>query len=214
MPYQVKGLEVYGDLYSVASGPLFHFGVDTALFFIKSNDYSIFKVTPNKVEHSFHFVFPLINALPADFVSNAAYKGKRFQYLKDHKDAIYGIGNCFLVGDNLTFKVTNSNLVTEKQSSMIYNLKSGTIIGLGHITTDELSYFLPVADHKMLNYTGFVASDGEYVYSSFPSMTMFNAHEENKGKNISYNKVLADYFSNGKNVDNPVIVQIKLKNQL
>ena len=214
MPYQVKGLEVQGDLFSVASGPLFHFGIDTALFFIKSNDYNIFKLTPNKVEHSYQFIFPLINALPSDFVFNNAYKDKRMQYLKDHPDAIYGIGNCFLVGDNLTFKVTNRNMVTEKQSSIIYNLKSGSLIGLGHITTDELSYFLPVADERMLNYTGFVASDGKYLYSSFSSMTMFNAYEDNQVKNIKYNKVLADYFSRGKNIDNPVIVQIKLKDQL
>lgn len=214
MPYQVKGLEVYGDLYSVASGPLFHFGVDTALFFVKSNDYNIFKVTPNTVEHSYRFIFPLINALPADFVFNSTYKGKRMQYLKDHPDAIYGLSNCFLLGDNLTFKATNKNSVTEKQSSMIYNLKSGTLIGLGHITTDALSYFLPVADHKMLNYTGFVASDGKHVYSSFPSMMLFQTHEENLDKNIKYSKVLNDYFSKGKKEDNPVIVQIRLKDQL
>ena len=214
MPYQVKGLETEGDIMGVASGPLFHFGIDTAVFFVKNNDYNIFKVTPSKVEHSYQFIFPLINALPSDFVFNSAYKDKRFQYLKDHRDAIYGIGNCFLVGDNLTFKATNSNMVTERQSSMIYNLKSGTLIGLGNVTTDALSYFLPVADHKMLNYTGFVASDGKYVYSSFSSIAMFNAYEDNKDKNIKYNKVLADYFSKGKNVDNPVIVQIKLKDQL
>ncbi|WP_449438728.1 hypothetical protein [Pedobacter steynii] len=214
MPYQVKGLEVYNDIMGVASGPLFYFGVDTAVFFIKNNDYNIFKVTPTTVEHSYHFIFPLINALPVDFVFNSMYKNKRMQYLKDHADAIYGISNCFLMGDNLTFKATNSNMGFERQSSMIYNLKSGSLIGLGRITTDTLSYFLPVADDKMLNHTGFVASDGKYVYSSFPSVVMFQAHETNQDKNIKYNAVLADYFAKGSMENNPVLVQIKLKDDL
>jgi hypothetical protein len=213
-PYQVKGLEVEGDILGVASGPLFYFGVDTAVFFVKNYDYNIFKVTPTTVERSYHFIFPLINAIPPDFIYNNAYKGKRMQYLKDHPDAIYGLSNCFLLGDNLTFKATNRTMDFKKQSSMIYNLKSGTLIALGQITTDALSYFLPVADDQMLNYSGFVASDGKYVYSSFPSVVMFQAHETNQDKNIKYNQVLNEYFSKGKKENNPVLVQIKLKDQL
>lgn len=211
--YQVKGLEIEGDIMSVASGPLFHYGTDTAVFFTKHYDYNIFRITPHTVELAYKFIFPLINVLPADIITNSGYKDKRMKYLKDHPDAIYGLGNCFRTGNNLSFKATNST-IDFKQSSMIYNLKSGSVIGLGHITTDALSYFLPVADDQMYNFTGFIASDGKYLYSSFSSVRMFEAREAITDKNIKYNPVLSDYFSKGKKEDNPVLVQIKLKDDL
>jgi hypothetical protein len=212
-PYKVKGLEVDGDIMGVSSGPLYHYGNDTAVFYTKHYDYNIFRLTPHTIQRAYKLILPLINVLPSDIITNSSYKDKRMKYLKDHPDAIYGLGNCFQTGDNLTFKATNSN-GQSKLSTLIYNLKSGSVIGLGHITTDELSYFLPVADDRMYSYTGFVASDGKSLYSSFASIIMFQAHEANQDKGIKYNPVLNDYFSKGKKEDNPVIVQIKLKNDL
>jgi len=212
-PYQVKGLEINGDIMSVASGPLFHYGADTAVFFTKHYDYNIFRITPHTVELVYKFIFPLVNVLPADMITNSSYKDKRMKYLKDHPDAIYGLGNCFQTGNNLTFKATNSTS-DFRHSSIIYNLRSGSVIGLGHITTDALSYFLPVADDQMYNFTGFIASDGKYLYSSFSSVKMFQAREVSADKNIKYNPVLSGYFSKGKKEDNPVLVQIRLKDDL
>lgn len=212
-PYKVKGLEVDGDIMGVSSGPLYYYGNDTAVFYTKHYDYNIFRLTPHTIQRAYKLILPLINVLPGDIITNSSYKDKRMKYLKDHPNAIYGLGNCFQTGDNLTFKATNSN-GQSKLSTLIYNLKSGSVIGLGHITTDELSYFLPVADDRMYSYTGFVASDGKNLYSSFPSIIMFEAHAANQNKGIKYNQVLNDYFSKGKKEDNPVLVQIKLKDEL
>lgn len=213
-PYQTKNLPMeVGDYMGVASGPLFDYGKEGELFYIKPNEYKVFKLRPDSVQLAYKFLFPLLNALPADFTTSLAYKDKRMQFLKDHPYAIYGIGNCFLLGNNLTFKATNSNYDT-KNSSLIYNLNSGTSIALGQITTDRLSYFLPLADDRMLMNTGFIASDGQVVYSSFSSMEMFQANESNAGKNIKYNSILSNYFSTGKKEDNPVLVEIKLKEDL
>ncbi|WP_285055066.1 6-bladed beta-propeller [Pedobacter ginsengisoli] len=212
-PYQVKGLEVDGDIMGVASGPLFYYGNDTAVFYTKHHDYNIFRLTPHTIQRAYKLILPMINVLPSDIITNSNYKDKRMKYLQEHPDAIYGLGNCFLTGNNLTFKATSS-MGQSKLSTIIYNLKSGSAIGLGHITTDELSYFLPVADDRMYSYTGFVASDGKNLYSSFSSITMFQEHEANQNKGIKYNQVLNDYFNKGKKEDNPVLVQIKVKDDL
>ncbi|WP_214225571.1 6-bladed beta-propeller [Pedobacter sp. B4-66] len=213
-PYQAEGLSVSEEVMSAGSGPFFSYGVDSAVFFVKPNDYNIYKASPNTVEHAYRFLFPLVNSLPKDFLFNNDFKGKRFKYLQDNPNAIFALSNCFQIGDNLIFKVNCLNNDFRNQSSMIYNLKSGSLIALGHITTDAMSYFLPIADDRMAGYTGFVAGDGKYLYSTFSSIDMFQIHEDNKDKNVKYNRVLIDYFGKGSGEDNPVLVQIKLKDNL
>ncbi|NRF40945.1 6-bladed beta-propeller [Pedobacter foliorum] len=213
-PYQAEGLSISEEVMSAGSGPFYNYGVDSAVFFVKPYDYNIYKAAPNTLKHAYRFLFPLVNSLPKDFLFNNEYKGKRFKYLQDNPDAIFALSNCFQVGDNLVFKANCFNNDFNKQASMIYNLKSGSLIALGHITTDAMSYFLPVADDRMTGYTGFVASDGKYLYSSFSSVYMFQTHEENKDKNVKYNRVLIDYFGKGSGENNPVLVQIKLKDDL
>ncbi|WP_214225569.1 hypothetical protein [Pedobacter sp. B4-66] len=111
-------------------------------------------------------------------------------------------------GNNLLFYISKFHPV-----NLIYNLKSGASIDVDHILTDSSTYFLPV-NSKYYHTFPLSACDGEFVYTSFSSAVMFDAHEENKDKNIKYNSILSSYFTKRNKTDNPVILKFKLKEKL
>lgn len=45
-------------------------------------------------------------------------------------------------------------------------------------------------------------------------LQMFDAHAENSDKTVDYTPALKSYFNKGSKTDNPVILQIKLKDNL
>ncbi|RZK46795.1 MAG: hypothetical protein EOO94_02015 [Pedobacter sp.] len=96
----------------------------------------------------------------------------------------------------------------------MYNLNSGTVIDFDKILTDQTTYFLPVNKGKYYHTFPLAACDGESIYTSFPSVNMFDAHNENSDKAVKYTTALQTYFTKGSKTDNPVILQIKLKDNL
>jgi hypothetical protein len=191
---------------------LSYFGSDTTLFYSEYFNYRVNTITPNTITRTYQFVFPLSMTLPSDFNTNAAYDVGLNDYLNSHKELIYCINNFYKGGNNLLFEASNRDY-NSKNRSLIYNLKSGTLVSFEHITPDDMSFFLPIYGGDFDN-QGIQAFDGEYAYTSIPSITMFKANDDNKDKKVKYNPVLADYFSKGTKRDNPVIVQFKVKDNL
>jgi len=195
-------------------GPLTYYGNDTTLFYAEYYKYKIYTVTPNTIKLTYKFIFPLTSTLSPGFYKNTMYTDSVIKYLDYHKDQISIINNCYKAGDNLVFEAHSLNY-DSKERNLIYNLKSGGLIAYEHISPDEKSFFLPVyADETNFKNNGLAACDGKYIYTSMSSLTMFKAHEDNDGKNITYSPALAAYFKNGNRKDNPVILQFKLKDNL
>lgn len=207
-PYDVQGLKITGDYFDAGSG-LSETGMDTAALFTRSNDYSIFKVSNSKVQQLYTLIFPLINAVPKNFLTDTTYNGKRKKMYEENPNLIYSLSNCQLAGSNLLFHVGKLYPL-----NLVYGLKSGTVIDFDKILTDESTYFLPVNKGKYYHNFPLAACDGESIYTSFSSIQMFEAHEENSGKAVNYNPALEAYFTKGSKTDNPVILQIKLKDNL
>ncbi len=72
---------------------------------------------------------------------------------------------------------------------------------------------LPIFGYNF-DFYGLDACDGTYCYNSVPSVSMFKALQDNKDKNIKYNQTLTDYFAKATRNNNPVIVQLKVKDAL
>lgn len=202
------------DVSSPGIGPLTNFGNDTTFFFSKLYDYSIYTVTPGKIALSYKFIFPFSSSLPNNFLRSFNLDGGIIPYIYSHKETIFWINNCYKTGNNLLFEA--SVFGSYNEDNLIYNLKSGNLIAYKHILPDEHSFFLPIYDPLGISFsnTGIAACDQIYIYTSVSSLSMFIARDENKSRKIKYTPILTEYLTKGNKSDNPVILQLKLKENL
>ncbi|TCD00921.1 6-bladed beta-propeller [Pedobacter psychroterrae] len=210
-PYDVQEYKYAEDNYP--SYPTFtNAGNDTSFLYTKPGEYNIYKVTPNTVRQLFKILLPMFSSLPAGYVRDSAFRDNRRKFIENNKNIIYMLNHCYLLEDNLVFKAHTWN-GNDRQSNLLYNLKSGMLFSYDNILTDDKTFFLPI--HEAVRVVrGFLASDGKQVYCQFSSVEMFRAWEQNKDKKPVYNEVLKHYFSKGSDRDNPVLLRIKFKNQL
>lgn len=209
-PYQIAEYK-YADGNWGADPAFTYAGNDTSFFYTKPSEYNIYKVTPSAIQQSFRFILPIFSSFPKGYVTDRTYHEKREKYVKTNKGVVYALGGCYLLGDNLIFKLYFWN--SDAKSNLIYNLKSGMLISYDDVLTDEKTYFLPTIETQQ-RIRGFLACDGKLVYSQFSSVEMFRAREQNKDKKPVYNQVLQQYFNKGSDRANPVLLKIKLKDKL
>lgn len=201
---------------STGVGPLSSFGVDTAFFYCWPYRYRVYTITPHTIQYTYKLIFPMQSSLPNDYPINEEIKKNDFQYIQNHPNQIFAINNFYRVNDNLLFKtgIWGSN----DEDNLIYNLKSGTLIAYKHILQDERSYFLPIYDNtnggSSFSKSGLLACYDGYIYTSASSLGMFQYHEKYADKKAAYPPALAEYFKKRSKRDNPVIIQLKLKDQL
>ncbi|THU41215.1 6-bladed beta-propeller [Niastella caeni] len=193
--------------------PFYESGNNSTIFFCRPYDYSIYRLTPDTVQKAFSCVFPLVNTLPDDFTTNASYIGKRFMHLETYPQQISDIAYTYQIGNNLFFRLGRKAF--DRNQSFIYNLQSNNLLSLGRITPDSLSCFLPIMDEGVeFMVKNFLACDGNYLYTSYSSLTMFQAHLNTAGRNAQFSDELKKYFATGNKKQNPVIVQLKPKENL
>lgn len=194
--------------------PLTSFGSDTSFFYSKAYANSIYTITPHTIKLSYKIFLPLLNSVPTDFLSNSDYTGKRLSYLMKNQSEIYAINNFYKVNNNLLFEATSA--AANDEDNLIYNLHSGSLIAYKHIQPDMRSFNLPIYEKNSANFenNGLVACDGKYIYTSISSLGMFKAKDLNKTAQIKYNEPLTLYFQKSTRKDNPVLVQLKLKDEL
>jgi len=201
---------------SQGKGPLTAFGNDTTFFYSKPYAYSLYTITPNTIKLAYKFVFPASVSLPRDFYTNPEYNANRIGYFQKNTNQYFSLNNCYLSGYNLLFEVNAWNSYNSKENSLIYNLKSGTLIAYKHIQLDEKSYYLPIIDEAGYSSDNkkIIACTGKYLYTSISSLAMFKANENSADKNVKYTPELTEYFKKSSRRDNPVIIEMKLKNEL
>lgn len=194
--------------------PITDYGVKDELFFISHYDYNIYKVTPKKLSLAYKIIFPANNSLPPDFIDNPEYKGKRMEYFEKNPKVFYAMGGTYKTGNNLYFKVNNWSWGSAEKKAFIYNLKSNAITSISDIGPDSLSQFLPVTDagiHYSFSNSGFHLFEKNYFYTSYSSLLLFKFKEESESKNRKYDPVLTEYFRTQNKKSNPVIIQLKPK---
>lgn len=202
------------DMFVGNGSGLYDRGNDSSLFFIKPHTYNIYEITPNALALKYRFVFPSEISLPMDFLSSAAYKNKRIQYLKKNDKIIYGIGNTYLVGENLFFKTNVFEYNNITRDEFILNLKTRSLVSIADMQPDSLSNFLPVTDSGLafdFKQRGFLLYRDGYFYTSYSSLILMKLKEQNAAKKIEYDKLLKSFFSTGNSRSNPVLIRLKPK---
>jgi len=203
-----------GDQFYTGGESITDYGVKDELFFVNFYEYNIYKITPTKLSLAYRIIFPANNSLPSDFKENPIYKGKRREYFDKFPKAYYAIGSAYQFGNNLYFKVSNWTWGSNERKAFIYNLQNNMVTSISDIEPDSLSQFLPVTDagvHYDFANKGFHLFDGQYFYTSYSSLALFNFKEQNEGKDRKYDPALTAYFKTQNKKSNPVIIQLKPK---
>ncbi|MGF7081126.1 6-bladed beta-propeller [Mucilaginibacter sp. UYCu711] len=190
---------------------------DTAFYYSKPYYTNIYTIKPDAINLSYKFIFPFYVSIPGDFATNPDYKKKQIEYIQKHPKAIYCITNFYQMKNNLVFRTATWGW-DNKEDNLIYNLKTGTLIAYKHILQDERSNFLPIYDDSnggnTFNNSGILACTGGYLYTSASSLGMFQYREKYADQKAKYPPALDNYFKKGSRKDNPVIMQLKLKDEL
>lgn len=195
-------------------GRVYDYGNPDEFLFIKNYQYNIYKLTSRKLSLAYQIFFPAANSLPMDYGTNPIYKGKAFDYYEKNRDAFYEMTNSYLHFNNLYFQVRNFNWSRDEKKAFIYNLKTTELTSIADIEPDSTSQFLPVTDlASQYDFTnkGFLIVSPEYFYTSYSSLTLFTAKEQNEEKNRKYDAVLTQFFKTQNKKSNPVIIQLKPK---
>ncbi|MBO9152193.1 6-bladed beta-propeller [Chitinophaga sp. GCM10012297] len=212
MPYTAAESKI--DVLSTAVSPLKPTADDTVFLFTKPYDYLVYSITPSSIALAYKFIFPQSFSLPDDFLVNRIYEQKRIAFVQKNKSLIFSLNNFYKLGHNLLFRA--SAYTSSMEDNLIYNLASGSLIAYKRILPDEMSFFLPICDKVTSNFEniGIAYSDGTYIYTSLSSLSLFNGKEEAKDKKVAYPETLKRYFNKSTSTSNPVILRLKLKEEL
>ncbi|KIA92232.1 hypothetical protein OC25_17490 [Pedobacter kyungheensis] len=179
-----------------------------------TNDYAldIFEVRPPGLQLAYKISMPIKNVLPKNFMEDPKYFGylKRNNFFKENPDVIYALRNISQFYDQLWFQLSSS----KETRSFIYNLKTNGFFNIKNIEPDQLSSYLPITDEgatfNFANY-GILLHKDQYIYNSIPSLAMFIFKDQNTNKQVIYPEALDNYFKTENRKSNPVIVQLRPK---
>jgi hypothetical protein len=174
----------------------------SVLFYTRPFNYDVYRVDSNGVNSTFRFIFPMSYSLPSHF-SDSTFNGKRRGYLDQQLNTIYSLSDLYQVGKHLIFSAHNSSFSTN--SPYLYNLESGSLFFLDHISPDSTNSFLPLSDNIIL------AADTVSVYTSVAGYEMFESREKEKARKPVYTQTLQKFFKTQNRNSNPVIVKLIVK---
>lgn len=128
-------------------------------------------------------------------------------FYRQYKDRTNGIAYLKSTGNYISFVLNKSSFYTSFDN-YVYASQSNMLYSWGHISPDSLSYFLPV------NVSFIEAMSEDHVYSVMPSYILFQSKNNLTDKSWEHSPVLKEYFTNQTRKSNPVIVELKLKDDL
>jgi hypothetical protein len=181
--------------------------------YFRPYDYNIYQLNSDSLWINYTFILPQNISLPGDFRSNPIYYGRRINFLlRENKELVYNISHFYKLGNLLFFRFGNGN--ANINNSFIFSLQTSTLFAVDHIASDSSNYFLPIFlsyGHPSITFANanFLTTDGTYIYTTAPSLDMFEAKNVTANKHIQYSGSLKSYFDKRNKDDNPVIIQIK-----
>lgn len=202
------------DIYYESHSVFYKTTNDTTAIFCQPYDYSVYLLSSNgRLSKKVTFLFPLANSLPDNFNQDTLLRGRRITYLRNHKDKFYGISYFYQFGNNYVFKLDHMSY----PDTYVYNTQSKNLYCIQRISPDSSNYYLPVSD--ILGFVDFANSnfltrDNKYLYTSVSSLQMFKAKSVTTDKHPKYPVALKKYFATQSRKSNPVIIQVKLKENL
>ena len=196
------------------SPKFFSYGVPDEMFFINLYDFDIYRVSPSNLSLAYRIIFPAVNTLPKDFISNPIYLKKKGEFFRSNPKVFYRTHFAYLIGDNLYLQMSCFAPPSEAKKAIIYNLKTTEMTSLQDLQPDSLSQFLPVNDaggfYDFAN-RGFHLLKDDYLYTSYSSLAMFSFKSQLGDKQQPFSPLMQQYFKTQDKKSNPVIVQLKPK---
>ncbi|MCD2425031.1 6-bladed beta-propeller [Niabella pedocola] len=202
-PYNKKTESVY--YYSGASQcSIIPTQNDSVLFVTRPFQYEIYTLTPSAITESYKLMLPMDNAVPASFFNaDFSSRGEMDTYKMEHPSYAHKIENVIRF-KNLMFFDLN---LFKGYNRYLFDNKTNLIYDYNKISSDSSSYFLPVS--------GVIKSfDEAHIYLSLSAKSMFNAKKSSEYRNPQYDDVLTRFFATRKETDNPVLIQLKPKEDL
>lgn len=136
------------------------------VLFIQPYDNVIYQLTDKgQPKAKYQLVFPLDNALPIDFLTNAKYDGQRMKFVQDRNPSphnqnvtplFYKIENTYEVYDWLTVKLTGfRSLLYHTKTGELYDLSRTEFTNWGFSNTKPLVNILAVDKNALLSSVDF-----------------------------------------------------------
>ncbi len=177
---------------------------DSVLLVTRPFQYEIYTLTPSAITESYKLILPMENAVPASFFNTGfSSRGEMDMYKMEHAKYAEKIQNVIRF-KNLMFFDLN---LFRGYNRYLFDNKTNLIYDYNKISSDSSSYFLPVS--------GVIKSfDEEHIYLSISAKSMFNAKKSSEYRDPQYDEVLTRFFETRKETDNPVLIQLKPKEDL
>lgn len=210
LPVDFRYAALSNDLYRHMSY-LTYSGNPWQCLYIPDFDYRVQELDTAGIRHTYQFIFPLEYSIPDNFGYDSSYTGRRRAYLEG-KNVFTQLWNVYKTGDYLVVDLRCPCSGWETTMfTLLYSLKTTRVITLDRVSPDATTSWLPVSGYGR---SELLASDGQYLYTSYPSLTMFAAKEAADEKQAAYSPVLKNYFTTQDRKSNPVIVQLRPKANL
>lgn len=187
---------------------------DNALFH-KHYSNTLYEVDSTGIKNIYPIIFPMKYSLPADFATDSLYNTQAAvnEFLEyEHPYFIFDLENTYRIDDKLLFRTISYALMHHqiKDYDFLYSLSKDVLYSLDRIEPDSLCYYLPISGSNCK----VLARDSKHIYMSLPAVDVFNSREANSKRHPEYSPVLQNYFNNQNRKGNPVIVQLKFKENL
>ena len=203
-PYNKKN-----DAYNYRATQLSFFPTDNSeqLLFTRPFHNSIYLLTKDSFSLLYNFILPMEISLSKTFFTQSfRNRNDVDQYRSVNGGQVWGIENVYKLQHYLLFSLDYNKSWRER--FFLYDESSGKFYNTGKINTDSANAYLPVLPG------GVQYCDGEYLYTSLSSNYMFQSRDNNASREPQYPPALKQYFEKGTRTDNPVIIQLKLKNKI
>ncbi|WP_346236318.1 6-bladed beta-propeller [Niabella insulamsoli] len=177
------------------------------LLFTRPFDYTFYELTTDSVKALYKLIMPMEISLPKSFFSFSFRSQNDIdQYRHQNGSLVWELDNVCKAKDYLFFTLDYYKSWREK--NFMYDESTGRFYNTSKISADSTNGFLPVLPGSIQYNTD------DYLYTSISSSSMFQNKEYNQRRNPQYSPALKRYFEKGNRADNPVIVQLKLKNKI
>lgn len=171
----------------------------------KLGDYAVHFFTHRGIIKTYQFILPADISLPQGYLTDSSMLGNRYRYLSDNPGRVYKLNRLFSLDDHLLFHLEVMG-PADRDRILVYNMKNRQLFSFGKVTPDSSCFHLPIIGRG----AGLLATDDKYLYVSVGAPSLDRMNKE-RSVQVPYNQVLSDFFSKDVRMNNPVLIQLKLK---
>ncbi|MBO9619086.1 MAG: 6-bladed beta-propeller [Niabella sp.] len=179
---------------------------DSVLFITRPFRYEIYTLTPTELKENYKLILPIDNAVPASFFTqDFKSRGDMDTYKMDHSSYASQIDNVIQFRNLLFFNLRLFN----GYNRYVFDNKLELIYDYNKISSDSSTCYLPLYGTTIKGF------DKQYIYLSLPAKSVLNSKAgiQNRTPQCT-NPVLNKFLENAREADNPVIIQLKPKEDL